>query len=134
MPASLARVTLAMASLGCHSVVSCEGQTHRAAGATLECSVHRACVAHKIRSCPRISFEEIERKHTALETITRTTGRHKISGIVRSATSQREDMIEGGTAMVETLGTVHAALTAVTQGHAAHGLFRRHVGGNLWPK
>ncbi len=81
-----------------------------------------------------MSLKEIEREHTALETITRTAGRHEIPGVVRPAAGQREDMIEGGAAMIETRRAIHAALTTVAQGGAAHGLFRGHVGRDLWPK
>jgi len=119
------------ASLRRHQVVSGEGQTHGAARTTFECAMHGAGVTHKVRTRPWMPLEEIEREHTALESITGTAGRHEIAGVMRSAARQREYMVERRAAMIETQRAVHAALAAVPQSGATHGLFlshmRRHV-------
>ena len=128
------RVTFGRVPLRRHPVVASEGQTHGAACATLQCAMDRAGVAHKVRTSPWMSLEKIVWEHAALETITGTAGRHEIAGIVRPAAGQWHDMVKGGAAMIETQRAVHAALSAVAQGRAAHSLFRRHMGRYLWPK
>lgn len=79
-------------------------------------------------------FEELERQHIAFEAITRAARRDEIARIVRAAAGQRHHVVEGGAAMVESRRAVHAALATVAQGGAAHGLLRRHVRRNPWPK
>ena len=96
--------------------------------------MHRPGVAHKILPRPRMARKEVEREHIALKPITGTTSRDKVARIVRSAAGQRYHVIERGRAMIESLGAVHAALTAVAQRGAPHRLFCRHVGRHFWPK
>ena len=95
--------------------------------------MHRPGVAHKIRSRPGMAREEVEWEHIAFEAIARAAGRDQVARVVCAAAGQRHDVIEGGRAMIESRGAVHAALPTVAQRRAAHGLFRGHLGRHVGP-
>jgi hypothetical protein len=136
MVASLRRrreVSGARATLRRHQIRPREGQANRTPCPTLEGAMHRPGVSHKIRPRPGMAREEVEWEHIAFEAIARTAGRDQVARIVRSAAGQGHDVVEGGRAMIESRGAVHAALPTVAQRRAAQRLFRGHLGRHVGP-
>ena len=82
--------------------------------------MHRTRVPHKVRTRPRMSGKELERKKITFESIARPAGDHEVARIVKAASRQRHDVIERRGSLIKMRRTVYAALPAVAKGGAAH--------------
>ena len=70
----------------------------------------------EVGACPRMSHEELDRKHVRLETIARRTCRNDVARRVRAALGERVDVIQCCVCVFEGSGAIHTATPAVAQG------------------
>lgn len=89
--------------------------------------MHRSCVAHEVCACPDMPRKEFEWLQVTFQPIAWGTSRYEVARIMRTASRERDDMIERRGALIERNGAVHTALPAITQRHLSHGTFQRCV-------
>jgi hypothetical protein len=78
--------------------------------------MHGASIAYEVGSRPRVSSEELVRKHVALETITGSACRDQVARGVRPSLRDRVDVIERRDVERQRDGAVDAASAAIAHG------------------
>ena len=88
-------------------------QTDRSPGASLQRSMHRACMLDEVEARPRMAGEEFGRQHVSLQSIAARAREHEVARHVRPAVRQRIHVIERREIEFQRFGAVHTAPAAV---------------------